>query len=157
LRPLVPTNIDSSKRCLLCPRHLILFLASVTNAPQTKGSGAFSWVSGDRLCSAELGRDGRYRQCGERNALLGRGVFGEHSDNHLIIFSIDIHYDSSHLIYLHIHQLSLLFEPPPQTKVHPNHPRLPLLRFPSTQIYETQSSFATSTHARGRLCGVLRY
>src|SRR5882762_1034265 len=37
---------------------------------------------------------------------------GEYSDNHLIIFFIDIHYDSSHLIYLHIHQLSLLFEPP---------------------------------------------
>ena len=36
--------------------------------------------------------------------------------------------------------------------MHPNHPRLPLLRFPSTQIYETQSSFATQyTRSRASL------
>jgi hypothetical protein len=82
-----------------------------------------------------------------------RGVFGEYSDNHLIIFFINIHYNSSHLIYLHIHQLSLPFKPPApnQGAPEPSTSAFPLLRFSPTQIYKTQSSFATQ-YARSRAC-----
>jgi len=145
---------------------LILPPASVAECHRQIVAGAFSFTNGCQettytamelwkglLSLAVWGVQHPFGKMG-----LPSEVFGEYLDNHLIIFCIDIHYNSSHLIYLQIHQLSLPFEPPAPNQGAPEpstSSAFALLRFSPTQIYETNLRSPPSTRTQGRVCGVL--